>query len=143
MNPRLSFITDLVLFQVAWFGCVLATRSPFPHLLPILVLLLVLVRVHLTRGLASVLPFTFSCLILGVIGDATLVYLDLLFFEPYPSLFGAPLWMVALWLNFGLMLRPLFHLVSRSFLACSHWLFSRWCGCVLFWTKAGRTHPQC
>jgi hypothetical protein len=108
MNPRLSFITDLVLFQVAWFGCVLATRSPFPQLLPILVLLLVLVRVHQTRGLASVLPFTFSCLILGVIGDATLVHLDLLFFEPYPSLFGAPLWMVALWLNFGLMLRPIF-----------------------------------
>ena len=108
MNPRVSFITDLVLFQVAWFGCVLATRSPFPHLLPILVLLLVLVRVLLARGLAPVLPFTLACLIMGVIGDATLVYLGLLSFEPYPSLFGAPLWMVALWLNFGLMLRPLF-----------------------------------
>ena len=108
MSPRLSFITDLVIFQVAWFGCVLATRSPFPHLLPILVLLLVLVRVLLTRGLAQALPFTFACLILGVVGDATLVNLGLLSFEPYPSLFGAPLWMVALWLNFGLMLRPLF-----------------------------------
>mgnify|MGYP003953624169 FL=1 len=108
MSPRLSFITDLVIFQVAWFGCVLATRSPFPHFLPILVLLLVLVRVLLTRGLAQALPFTLACLILGVVGDATLVNLGLLSFEPYPSLFGAPLWMVALWLNFGLMLRPLF-----------------------------------
>ena len=108
MSPRLSFITDLVIFQVAWFGCVLATRSPFPHLLPILVLLLVLVRVLLSRGLAQALPFTLTCLILGVVGDATLVNLGLLSFEPYPSLFGAPLWMVALWLNFGLMLRPLF-----------------------------------
>jgi len=108
MNPRLSFLTDLVIFQVAWFGCVLATRSPFPHLLPILVLLLVLVRVLLTRGLAQALPFTLACLILGIVGDSTLVHLGLLSFEPYPSLFGTPLWMVALWLNFGLMLRPLF-----------------------------------
>ena len=88
MSPRLSFLTDLVIFQVAWFGCVLATRSPFPHLLPILVLLLVLVRVLLTRGLAQALPFTLACLILGVVGDATLVHLGLLSFEPYPSLFG-------------------------------------------------------
>ena len=108
MNPRLSFLTDLVIFQVAWFGCVLATRSPFPHLLPILVLLLVLVRVLLTRGLAQALPFTLACLILGIVGDSTLVHLGLLSFEPYPSLFGTSLWMVALWLNFGLMLRPLF-----------------------------------
>ena len=108
MNPRLSFLTDLVIFQVAWFGCVLATRSPFPHLLPILVLLLVLVRVLLTRGLAQALPFTLACLILGIVGDATLVHLGLLSFESYPSFFGTPLWMVALWLNFGLMLRPLF-----------------------------------
>ena len=108
MNPRLSFLNDLVIFQVAWFGCVLATRSPFPHLLPILVLLLVLVRVLLTRGLAQALPFTLACLILGIVGDATLVHLGLLSFESYPSLFGTPLWMVALWLNFGLMLRPLF-----------------------------------
>ena len=108
MNPRLSFLTDLVIFQVAWFGCVLATRSPFPHLLPVLVLLLVLVRVLLTRGLAQALPFTLACLILGIVGDATLVHLGLLSFESYPSLFGTPLWMVALWLNFGLMLRPLF-----------------------------------
>jgi len=108
MSPRLSFITDLAIFQVAWFGCVLATRSPFPHLLPILVLMLVVVRVLLTRGLNSVLPFTLACLIMGVLGDATLVHLGLLSFEPYPSLFGAPLWMVTLWLNFGLMLKPLF-----------------------------------
>ena len=80
MSPRLSFITDLAIFQVAWFGCVLATRSPFPHLLPILVLMLVVVRVLLTRGLNSVLPFTLACLIMGVLGDATLVHLGLLSF---------------------------------------------------------------
>ena len=108
MSPRLSFLIDFVIFQIAWFGCVLATLSPFPQLLPILVLLLVLVRTHFTRGLTQIIPFTAACLVMGVVGDASLVYLGLLSFEPYPSLFGSPLWMVALWLNFGLMLRPLF-----------------------------------
>ena len=108
MTPRFSFLVDMVIFQVAWFGCVLATRSPFPYFLPVLVLLIVLVRVLLTRGLAQALPFTIACLFLGVIGDAALVQLDLLSFEAYPSLWGTPLWMVALWVNFGLMLRPLF-----------------------------------
>ena len=108
MSPRLSFLTDFVIFQIAWFGCVLATLSPIPQLLPILVLLLVLIRTYFTRGLTQIIPFTAACLVMGVLGDASLVYLGLLSFEPYPSLFGSPLWMVALWLNFGLMLRPLF-----------------------------------
>ena len=108
MNSKFSFLTDFILFQIAWFCCVLATLSPIPQILPIIGLVLVLIRTHLTRGFKQVLPFTLACLFLGVLGDASLVHLGLLSFEPYPSLFGAPLWMVALWLNFGLMLRPLF-----------------------------------
>ena len=34
--------------------------------------------------------------------------LGFLGFSPYPNLWGVPLWMVALWLNLGLMLHPLF-----------------------------------
>lgn len=108
MNPRLSFITDLVIFQIAWFCCVLAPLSPIPQGLPVIGLALVLIRTQFSRGLKKVLPFALACFLLGVAGDASLVQLGLLSFDAYPSLFGAPLWMVALWLNFGLMLRPLF-----------------------------------
>ena len=108
MNSRFSFLIDFVIFQIAWFCCVLATLSPIPQLLPILGLSLVLIRTLICRRLTQVLPFTLACLLMGVLGDASLVHLGLLSFDPYPSLFGAPLWMIALWLNFGLMLRPLF-----------------------------------
>ena len=116
MSPRLSFFTDLVIFQCAWFACVLATVSPIPYLLPAVGTLLVLIRSISTRGIRQVLPFTLACLFLGILGDGTLVYLNLLIFEPYPDLFGAPLWMIALWINFGLMLRPLFTWFLENFL---------------------------
>jgi hypothetical protein len=108
MNSKFSFFTDLVIFQIAWFACVLASVSPFPYLIPILGTLLVIIRCIIKKGIKQNLPFTIACLIIGIIGDATLVNLKLLAFDPYPSIFGSPLWMVALWFNFGLMLRPLF-----------------------------------
>ena len=104
MSSRLSFFIDLVIFQIAWFACVLASVSPFPILIPILGTLLVIIRFLVIINKV----FTIACLIIGIAGDATLVNVNLLAFDPYPSIFGSPLWMVALWMNFGLMLRPLF-----------------------------------
>ena len=95
MNPRLSFLIDFVLFQAAWFACVLATRTDFPHALPIVGLLLILGRVLFTKRFRQALPFVLACAAIGVCGDAALVTLGFLGFEPYPNLFGAPLWMVA------------------------------------------------
>ena len=108
MSSRLSFLVDLAIFQVAWFACVLAILSPFPRILPLAGMTLVLIRVLLAQRLKHALPFLFACAILGVLGDALLVKLGFLGFPPYPNFWGAPLWMVALWLNLGLMLHPLF-----------------------------------
>lgn len=108
MNTRFAILIDLAIFQSAWFACVLATLSPFPRVLPLAGLALVLARVSLTKRLKHALPFLFACTILGVLGDALLVNLGFLGFPPYPNLWGAPLWMIALWLNLGLMLHPLF-----------------------------------
>jgi len=108
MSSRLSFLTDFIVFQLAWFACVLATLSPIPYTLPILGLGLVSIRTFWVRPVRQVLPFALACLILGILGDAILVSSNLLSFSTYPSIGGAPLWMVALWVNFGLMLRPLF-----------------------------------
>jgi hypothetical protein len=114
MNSRFSFLIDLVLFQAAWFACVLATRSDFPHDLPLVGLILVLGRVIQAKRLRASLPFVCACALIGIFGDAVLVKLGFLRFEPYPDLLGAPLWMVALWLNFGLMLHPLFSWFVKS-----------------------------
>jgi hypothetical protein len=108
MNPRLSFLLDLVLFQAVWFACVLATRSPYPQILPLVGTILVLSRVIWKGRFQEALPLACTCIVIGTLGDALLVKLGFLSFGPYPSLFGAPLWMVALWMNFGLMLQPLF-----------------------------------
>ena len=108
MKTKSSYLLDLVIFQIAWFCCVLAPLSPIPQALPVTGLVLVLIRTQFSRGLKEVLPFAIACFLLGVAGDAGLVQLGLLSFDAYPDWFGAPLWMVALWLNFGLMLRPLF-----------------------------------
>ena len=108
MNSRLSFLTDFIVFQLAWFACVFATLSPIPNILPLLGLGLVSIRTFWIRPIVQVLPFAIACLVLGILGDAILVSSNLLLFSTYPSIAGAPLWMVALWLNFGLMLRPLF-----------------------------------
>jgi hypothetical protein len=108
MNTRISILIDLAIFQAAWFACVLATLSPFPRTLPLAGLALVISRVLQARRLKQVLPFLLGCAILGILGDALVVKLGFLTFPPYPNLWGAPLWMVVLWLNFGLMLHPLF-----------------------------------
>ena len=108
MNSRLSFLIDFALFQAVWFACVLATRSPYPQILPLVGTILVLGRVIQKRRLRRALPLVLTCIVIGTLGDALLVKLGFLSFGPYPSLFGAPLWMVALWMNFGLMLHPLF-----------------------------------
>lgn len=114
MNSRFSFFIDFILFQVAWFACVLATRSDFPHTLPLVGLLFILGRVVFTKRFQQALPFVLACAVIGVLGDSVLVKLGFLHFEPYPNLFGAPLWMVALWLNFGLMIHPLFSWFVKS-----------------------------
>tara|TARA_Y200000002_G_C22244838_1_gene481271 strand:+ start:28 stop:549 length:522 start_codon:yes stop_codon:yes gene_type:complete len=108
MNSRLSFLTDFIVFQLAWFACVLATLSPIPNILPLLGLGLVSIRTFWVRPIGQVLPLAIACLVLGILGDAILVSSNLLLFSTYPTIAGAPLWMVALWVNFGLMLRPLF-----------------------------------
>ena len=108
MNPRFSFLIDFALFQAVWFACVLATKSPYPQILPLVGSILVIGRVAQKGRLREALPLGLACIAIGALGDALLVQLGFLSFSSYPDLLGAPLWMVALWMNFGLMLRPLF-----------------------------------
>lgn len=106
--PKQKILYDLIIFQVAWFCCVLSTLSPFPLLLPLVGFIPVLIRSVYTQGLFLLFPFALTSVVMGLIGDACLVHFGLISFGEYPSLLGVPYWMLLLWLNFALMLRPLF-----------------------------------
>jgi hypothetical protein len=108
MNSKFSFLIDVILFKVAWVLCVLATKTPIPQLAPLLGIILVAGRVSLAGRLKPSLPLALSALLIGITGDALLVQFNLLEFPPYPNLAGTPLWMVSLWVCFGIMLRPVF-----------------------------------
>lgn len=108
MNSKLSFLIDVIIFKVAWVLCVLATKTPIPQLAPFLGIILVAGRAWIAGRLKPSLPLALSALLIGIIGDALLVQLNLLQFPPYPNLGGTPLWMVSLWVCFGIMLRPVF-----------------------------------
>ncbi len=108
MNSKFSFLIDIIIFKVAWVLCVLATKTPIPQLAPFLGIVLVAGRVLTAGRLKPSLPLALSALLIGIIGDALLVQLNLLQFPPYPNFGGTPLWMVSLWVCFGIMLRPVF-----------------------------------
>ena len=108
MNSKFSFLIDVIIFKVAWVLCVLATNTPIPQLSPFLGIILVAGRAWTAGRLKPSLPLALSALLIGIIGDASLVQLNLLQFPPYLNLGGTPLWMVSLWVCFGIMLRPVF-----------------------------------
>jgi hypothetical protein len=108
MNSKFSFLIDLIIFKIAWVLCVLATKTPIPQLAPLLGIILVVGRAWMADRLKPSLPLALSALLIGIIGDAILVKVNLLEFPPYPNLGGTPLWMVSLWVCFGIMLRPVF-----------------------------------
>ena len=108
MNERMKFLRNLVVFQAAWFACVLGSKSSFPMLYPVLGFCAVLGLVIFSKRFGSAFPFLLSSVALGMVGDSILVRLELLAFYANPTVGGAPLWMIILWANFGLMLRPLF-----------------------------------
>ena len=115
MKIKLGLVIDIVVFQTAWFACVFSSLSSFPLLLPLIGLLTVSIRSIYMRGVFVLLPFVFSSLLMGLVGDALLVKMGFIAFTDYPSVLGVPYWMLILWLNFGLMLRPLFEWFLEHF----------------------------
>ncbi len=108
MKQKRNIFIDFILFQLAWFACIFSSLSPLPLLLPFIGSVPVLIRSIYTQGIFMLTPFFLSCLIMGLIGDACLVFFGFIQFSDYPSIMGVPYWMLLLWFNFGLMLRPVF-----------------------------------
>ncbi len=118
MNEKMKFLLNLVVFQAAWFACVLGSKSSHPTLYPVLGFCAVLGLVIFSKHFGSAFPFLLSSVALGMVGDSLLVRLELLAFYANPTIGGAPLWMIILWANFGLMLRPLFSWFLENNIRC-------------------------
>jgi hypothetical protein len=118
MNERMKFLLNLVVFQTAWFACVLGSKSSYPMHYPVLGFCAVLGLVIYSKRFASAFPFLVASVALGMVGDSLLVRLELLAFYANPTVGGAPLWMIILWANFGLMLRPLFPWFLENNIRC-------------------------
>ena len=123
MNERMKFLLNLMVFQAAWFACVLGSTNGYPLLSPLLGFSLVIVRVVLAGRFASSFPFLLTSIALGMVGDSILVQLKLLDFYVnadgwYGGIGKVPLWMLILWANFGLMLRPLFPWFLENNIRC-------------------------
>ena len=104
----MKVLLHFVVFQAAWFACVLGSKSTHPLLYPLIGFGAILGMVIISKRFRSCFPFLLSSVILGMVGDSLLVHLELLAFYANPTVGGAPLWMIILWANFGLMLRSLF-----------------------------------
>lgn len=113
---RFSTPINFITFQLCWFGCVLGAANDMGWLGPVLVLITVPLQVHY---LAVNRRVEYIFVLLGGTGGFVLETLMIRggVYVPIGGGSIAPLWMTALWLNFG----PLVSL-SLSWLKGKYWL---------------------
>ena len=115
-----STIANVVLYQIGWFGCVLAAASGRP----ILAMLVALASAAFHLALANNRRLEASVLLVsgltGLVVDTATVQLGILSFPAQLGPAGmAPLWIVALWMQFGMTLRFCFSWLSGRYLLAS------------------------
>jgi hypothetical protein len=116
-----STIANVLLYQIGWFGCVLAAASGRPTL----AMLAALASAAFHLALANNRRLEASLLLVsglaGLVVDTATVQLGILSFPARLGPAGlAPLWIVALWMQFGMTLRFSFSWLSgRYFLAAA------------------------
>ena len=98
-------LVNLVGFQIGWLACVCGAASGWPWVGPIVVAVLLvthLIRMNVAR---KELQFICTVALLGWLIDTMQGALGTLSFSgnPFPDWISPP-WMVALWINFALML---------------------------------------
>lgn len=116
---RWKFAISLVLFQLAWFACVLGAAHD--HVLAGMLVVAAVVGVHC--GLSSArnadIALIAIAVMMGFVWDSLMTrYGVISYASPQPSPFWAPPWILALWALFATLLRePLRWLHGRVVLA--------------------------
>lgn len=98
-------VVNALLFQGFWLAAVLGAASGLPWLGPALLPVVAAAHVYARPGWQELAPAVVA-MALGYGADSALVLADLLHFPEQARLGGpSPVWMVALWGNFGVALR--------------------------------------
>ena len=126
MNPIMGLIlTNLVLFQVGWFACVLSGAAQRPWIGALIATIIVLV--HLLRANAgeAELKLVLIAVVIGTVWDSILVWQDWLRYSSgilFPN--TAPYWIILMWALFATILN-----VSLRWLR-GRWLIAALAGAV-------------
>lgn len=98
-------ILNLVGFNAGWFACVLGAANGQPWIGVIAVSVLAVIWIGFTRAPKSMLALVLAAAAMGYVLDSGLTLAGVLTFDEEARLGGpAPLWMVAMWVNFAVAL---------------------------------------
>lgn len=101
-ETKMSILVNFILFQVAWFACVLGGAREMPWVGPVVVAVVAAYHLARTRDPKSELSLLAIAAGIGLVFDSTLTATGWLSYPSgqwHPML--APYWMVALWVAFA------------------------------------------
>jgi hypothetical protein len=101
--PKIQLIINFVVFQIAWFACVLGAANGMPWQALAFVLIVILLELLLTKAnLKNELLLITIVGILGAIFDQIILNHQLLAYSSHGwSSAIVPIWIIALWIGFA------------------------------------------
>ena len=97
-------IINLIMFQIGWFACVLSAASALAWLGVITVAMLVSIHVYYTTNRRHEILLLMCAGLLGFIWESSLASISVISYPGQSGHLLAPVWMVALWINFAMAL---------------------------------------
>lgn len=114
-----STILNVIAYQVGWFACVLGAAGGWATTGAWIAIALALLHVALAERPRAEWPLLVAAAALGVVADTLHAAFGLLDFRAHDAGAAAPLWIVALWLQFGTVLHFCMSWLSRRYLLSS------------------------
>lgn len=100
--PDLKIIANFVLFQAAWFACVLGAANAQPWLGVGVAAAIVIVQVMFAPKLAKAAALIAIAMLIGAVVDQSFIYFDVVHYQAHGwSASWVPVWIIGLWMAFA------------------------------------------
>lgn len=100
--PGFKIIANFVLFQVAWFACVLGAAHAYPWFGLGIAAVIVLVQVIFAPRPAKAIAFVLIAMLIGAMVDQAFIYFDIVQYQSHGwSTSWVPVWILGLWMAFA------------------------------------------